>query len=462
MLQPALTMALDKLAYAKGASWDPTITCLPGTRVTVLSMIDSWFRVMDRENILWLNGVAGSGKSAIAHTVASTLHRDNRLASSFFFNLSDPSLNTAQSFVTTIARDIAAVYPAVAEDIRMAVESDPSLAGASVLRQFEAFVADPLQRLALERPLLIVIDALDETIEDKSNLPLLEILRDELPKLSSKLRILVTSRPTRIMKQYLSNQDHIKVHSIDIDTAENQSDVAAYIDSQLRSQAMCSMMGLSYPDEALIVELKVQAEGLFIWIVTICKYLHIAYQPRAKLMILLSKSRTRGLPPTKKMDGLYGVIMEACGDWDDEDFVRDYKLVMGAIMAAKRPLSISALQAMHNVDGVTMLSPKDLLERFGSVIVRLTDDQEPIRILHLSFREFVTDSAANDDQTRKFHVSEKIHSERLAELCLRTMVRELTAEPLIGTGYLLLHHRDRPGIPKVIGISEQLLYSCEY
>ncbi|KZP20311.1 hypothetical protein FIBSPDRAFT_954683 [Athelia psychrophila] len=85
-----LKMTLDKLAYAEGASWDPNLACLPGTRVSILSIINVWSRSLDGPNVFWLKGVAGSGKTAIAHTVAQTLREDGRLASSFFSTTAFP------------------------------------------------------------------------------------------------------------------------------------------------------------------------------------------------------------------------------------------------------------------------------------------------------------------------------------------------------------------------------------
>ncbi|KZP13230.1 hypothetical protein FIBSPDRAFT_960774 [Athelia psychrophila] len=129
-------------------------------------------------------------------------------------------------------------------------------------------------------------------------------------------------------------------------------------------------------------------------------------------------------------------------------------------MVAKRPLSLGALRALH---GDTQgLSPEHLLQRFGSVLVGLHGDNETIRILHLSFREFITDRADNSQLTRKFHISEKAHSERLSKLCLQTIVREITSAGISGTGYLLRASNYGPGIPEVTGVSEQLLYSSEY
>ncbi|KZP14494.1 TPR-like protein [Athelia psychrophila] len=459
--QSAIKVALDKLAYAHGASWDPDLICLPETRTNILSIVSAWSRSLDSQNVFWLNGVAGSGKSAIAHTIAKMLHEDGLLASSFFFNREFDSRNATQLLFTTIARDIAARHPSIAADISAALEDDPALATASLARQFDAFIAKPLRRHKFDQPIVVVIDALDEGVQEDSGFSLLSLLREKVAELAPQLRVLITSRPTRNITQYLSEKDHIALHTMAVDSPENRQDIETYIDAQVRDMTITAEMGSPWPDEALVRDLKVLAEGLFIWIVTIFAYLRSAHKPRAKLRALLSKFDVKGvLAPIKKMDALYAAILEACGDWDDPDFCADYVIFIGAILAAKRPLTLGALHALHG--GTQEMAPKHLLQHFGAVLLGLNGKGEAIRILHLSFREFITDRADNSQLTQKFYISEKAHSGRLAKLCLQTMVREITSAGISGTGYLLKDVNDGPGIPEVTGVPEQLLYSSEY
>ncbi|KAF7982529.1 hypothetical protein HWV62_28150 [Athelia sp. TMB] len=461
-LMVPVTMALDKLSYAEGASWDPELTCLRGTRVALLQKIDRWARSVEASycNIFWIKGLAGSGKSAIAHTIAQMLYSDGFLASSFFFNLDIKSRNTIQMLFTTIARDIASRYPDIAADITAVLENELSLASASPSRQFEALIAGPLRRHHLQGPVVVVIDALDESSSNGADAALLELLSREFADLPPYFRVLITSRPTSDIERIFSNKYHIISQKIDIDSADNWQDITFYVHAQLRNEALRLKMGPLWPDEALIRDLITRAGGLFIWIATIFSYLRSAYNPKAKLSALLSNSIPRGLPDVnEKMDALYTAILDSCGAWSDADFLRDYHLIMGAIMGAKRPLSLVALRAL--CDDIGELSPNLLLERFGSVLVGLHDENEPIRIVHLSFREFITDRASENPGTQKYSISEKKHSRRLAALCLNTMARELPDRYIVGAGYLDQTHDDMPGIPRLEGVSEQLLYGCE-
>ncbi|KAF7979798.1 hypothetical protein HWV62_40850 [Athelia sp. TMB] len=445
-----------ELSYAKGVSWNAAMTCLPGTRVPMLSEIEVWAYAVDSQNVLWLKGVAGSGKSAISHSIAQILHQAGRLASSFFFSRDIASLSTPFLFITTIARDIASHDTAIAEDMNNVLQNEPALASAHFSQQFEMLISGPLRRSGKQTPFILIIDALDEGIRDNMHTHLLSVLRDDVPALASHLRILVTSRPTNTITQFLSSQNHIKSLYINIHTSDNQTDIALYIKAQLSEGIMGSRMSLSLPDETEIHELTALAEGLFIWIVTLFKYLRSAYNPKEKLAALLSKSAGQGLALDKKMDDLYTGMLEASGDWEDPDFVKDYQTVLGAVMALKQPLSLAALKALHGgcLPGV---SPEALFERLGSVLVGFDRPDEPIRMLHLSFREFVTERANNAEHTRRFYIPEKEYSNKLVELCLQTMVREFAAAPIPGTGYLA---REDGCIQEVTGVSEQMIYAC--
>ncbi|KAF7966141.1 hypothetical protein HWV62_39938 [Athelia sp. TMB] len=443
----------------EGASWNPQLTCLPGTRLAMLADIDTWAHQAGSEKICLLEGPAECGKSALLHTIAEKFQCHGHLASAFFFSRDAASRNTTTTLFTTLARDLASLHPRAAADICAALEAEPALASASLSRQFDALILGPSRHLPTDRAAVFAIDALDESINHDLDTELLAILRDKATQLPPQVRILVASRPTSIIEEYLSGRSHIKMHSIDIFSSENKHDIDMYVDAQLRDEAILLKMGLTSPDEIVIRDLKRLAEGLFVWIVTVCNFLRTAYRPKDKLQALLSKSYRQGSPPEKKMDLLYAAILAECGDWEDSDFVRDYDLVMGTIMALKRPLSLAALRALHG--GGLNLDAEQLLQRFGSVLTGFRDAHQPIRMLHSSFHEFVTDRAANEESTKQFYLSERRHSGRLAELCVKTLNREL-AEPIAGTGYLARDDDDAPGIPEIYGVSEQLVYSCAH
>jgi hypothetical protein len=80
--------------------------CLPNTRVDILEKINKWIYNKDKQCLFWLNGLAGTGKSTIARTIARQSYEKRHLGASFFFSRGGGDVGTAEKFVTSIARQL--------------------------------------------------------------------------------------------------------------------------------------------------------------------------------------------------------------------------------------------------------------------------------------------------------------------------------------------------------------------
>ncbi|KAI0520743.1 hypothetical protein F5B22DRAFT_598206 [Xylaria bambusicola] len=58
--------------------------CLPNTRAELLQAIHVWISSQDDRCIFWLNGIAGTGISTIARTVARKYYDEGELGASYF------------------------------------------------------------------------------------------------------------------------------------------------------------------------------------------------------------------------------------------------------------------------------------------------------------------------------------------------------------------------------------------
>ena len=232
----AQTATLDKLPYAAGASWSSKEACLPNTRKALLEDIWKWIYsadIKDTASIFCLTSVAGAGKSAIAHTVAQRCHNEGVLASSFFFNREVAGRNEPKMLLSTIARDLAGQSKGLCEQISLAIESDRSLATASISRQFGPLIMVPCLRYPADRPVVIVIDALDEGYNNE----LLEILRDDIPKLPGTFWIFLTFRAMEDINMFLAEATHVCLQMIDIHEQTNLGDIAIYVRHGLKNVA---------------------------------------------------------------------------------------------------------------------------------------------------------------------------------------------------------------------------------
>ncbi|KAG6809911.1 hypothetical protein H0H92_014124 [Tricholoma furcatifolium] len=92
---------LSKLHAAKDAGRVGSKACLDGTRVALLERITAWALNPISERTLLLNGAAGMGKSAIAHTIAKHFEKSGEAIVSFFaFNRSVQERSSSQLIPT--------------------------------------------------------------------------------------------------------------------------------------------------------------------------------------------------------------------------------------------------------------------------------------------------------------------------------------------------------------------------
>ncbi|KAJ7283403.1 hypothetical protein C8J57DRAFT_734394 [Mycena rebaudengoi] len=422
MIETSITATA--LSYALDAGWDDTQMCLAGTRKTHIDDVMTWVRTKDlggTQQVYFITDVVGSGKTALAHSIAEQCSRAGVLVSSFFFD-KKAGRTSPRQFVYNLVRDLDKI-PAVSQHISRALRADPNLAlSQRVARIFEKLVVDPAVESKLEGPLVVVIDALNEadTAEVQS---VQTILRTQVPKLPGTFRFFVTSRPERSILNGLGPD--IPPHDLAIHQDNNRADIAIYTDHRLGDIASHHSLE-SWPDPQLRAKFLELAEGLFLWVATICHYLHsqVCY-PDKMLERLLEKMRDSPLPPEMRMDYLYSTILDACY-WDDNDFVEGYHQIMGVMAVQSMPLTVAALQRLHG----RMPRVKTILAFLASLITGLTGVDQPVQILHTSFRQYITLRAPDP---RNIHA--KSHNAPLAVLCLR-IVNKLFSTQISGCGYL--------------------------
>jgi hypothetical protein len=131
------TNLVNRLPYAVDAAFNSYAKqhspfCLLNTRVDLLQEISGWADGQDESCIFWLNGLAGSGKSTIARTVASRYFNQKRLGASFFFARGGGDVGYADKFVTSIAVQLASGVPTLRRYISDAVAEHSDITNRSL------------------------------------------------------------------------------------------------------------------------------------------------------------------------------------------------------------------------------------------------------------------------------------------------------------------------------------------
>ncbi|KDQ54636.1 hypothetical protein JAAARDRAFT_400570, partial [Jaapia argillacea MUCL 33604] len=376
-------IVLGDLPYAS-ASFKIELECLPGTREEVLKEIVDWANNASRESdgsrVFLITGVAGSGKSAIAHTVARRFAEQDRLGSSFFFKRGSAERTLPEYLFGTIARDLADQNRQFRSNLLDVVRDNRSLRQTtSVPIQFRSFVLEPTRDLTIIGPIIIVIDALDECSDYAY---ILDILAFQLAKLPDNFCILITARSGDAINRKFKSSSYTRHKRMEeIPHPSTTADISLFIDSQLRNGAdVIEEIVSEWPDGRWCPELTAKADGLFIWALTACRFIQQAgHHPVDRLKMLISEPGQY----LRDIDQLYLRVLEHSLPDLDNKLLQRFQSVIGSIILARAPLSICALGALlHLKDG----SIGRLLHPLGSLLSGVLSDTEPIHFLHTSFR----------------------------------------------------------------------------
>ena len=90
--------------------------CMEGTRVHILSDVESKVKDRGGKNVIWIYGAPGSGKSSISLTLKLLLHRQGQLVTYFRFDRSDAAVTTSGALWRQVVYDLADRYPSVWEN----------------------------------------------------------------------------------------------------------------------------------------------------------------------------------------------------------------------------------------------------------------------------------------------------------------------------------------------------------
>ncbi|EJC99720.1 WD40 repeat-like protein [Fomitiporia mediterranea MF3/22] len=340
----------DKLMPSKMNSFDHHV-CLEDTRFELLNHIADWLLSDTKQNILWLHGVAGSGKSTMATTVAEFCGNISRLGAHLFFS----RVNGAEDQLTSIFRTIA---------FKLAC-FDSSIARHRGCCSEEELLMVPLKaaRDKVHGPIVIILDALDECGTPGARRSLMELLKDELGKLPPKFQFLITSRPEDDMITALSNRPNAVYEiSLDSESANSRRDVLRYIDYEM--SRIVNKTQIVIPNDWLwskqIEKLADASEGLFIW---------------ASTAINLG------------LDQLYESVLRNSGviAMDDRSSIIRFQEVLGLALLSKVPLSDAMIDAIL---GLLPTEPScEILSKLGSVLVFRRG--EPVHVLHTSFADYL-------------------------------------------------------------------------
>ncbi|KAF9470474.1 hypothetical protein BDN70DRAFT_983954, partial [Pholiota conissans] len=167
-------------AFHNSAQRNDPPRCHPNTRVQILQDMFDWIlQSSDRETwLLWLNGAAGAGKSAIMQMLAERCVKELIAIASFFFFRGDATRNSFGPLIATLAYQLILSTPETEEGILRTIERNPLIFDQSLESQLHQLLINPILSLPphLRRTFAIFIDGLDECEGEHNQAMLIKLL----------------------------------------------------------------------------------------------------------------------------------------------------------------------------------------------------------------------------------------------------------------------------------------------
>ena len=366
--------------------------CLRGTRKEVLWDIERWLTSEQEQQIFWLNGLAGTGKSTIAQSFAELTFADGKLGASFFCSRDFEDRSNLRAIFPTLAFQLAYQYPPFREELFLVLKARPDVGQESLCSQMEKLIVGPLKASHIQT--LIIIDALDECKDEEPASAVLSILSRYVTEIPN-VKFFITGRPEpRIrsgfrLRSLFPITEVLKLHEVKPETVYN--DIRLFFQTQLtdiaENRSDCDSVG-EWPSSSDIEILCKKAAGFFIYASTVIKFVASENNPPAERLSLITSLPENTAEEGKSgVDQLYIKVLEYafCNiQANNTQFYAHLRSVLGMVLLTVNPLSMKSLSELlkrhHALPYI-----RSAMRSLHSVLLVPDSLEVPIRTFHKSF-----------------------------------------------------------------------------
>ncbi|KAF8186300.1 hypothetical protein BJ912DRAFT_469124 [Pholiota molesta] len=403
----------------------PDATHIPAKPSVLKSWMMEWITAPPgmRKLILWMYGPAGSGKTAIAQSIAEECARLGLLAASFFFWRTAARRNDASRFMATLAYQLSQHIPQMQEHLFDAVERDPTIFSRSLSTQMRVLVIEPLKLAApsLSTAMFAIVDGVDECGPDgRSQSELLHLLASLVSELQHlPLIFLIASRPEYEIREAFNENllnPLTKVLVLD-NNYKPDKDIKRYFNSTFRKicqehRRIGRCLPSPWPAAGDVDSLVSKASGQFIFAATVTKYIDShRHNPAERMDIILRLLASRNDAPFALLDALYRFVLDSVAEVEKVLDILTLILLddegVGNLNKAEELLGFgfrSALVDMHSL--VCVSPPSDTNAKLPTVY-------------HASLEDFLMDRS----RSRQYYIGKNEGHLRLSRYCLKAMER---------------------------------------
>ncbi|KAF9442942.1 hypothetical protein P691DRAFT_779144 [Macrolepiota fuliginosa MF-IS2] len=403
----------------------PPPRCHPKTRVTITKDIKLWMGGSG-EQLLWLYGFAGVGKTAVAQTIGE-FTIDNILGAAFFFSRTRKHNDPSRVFIS-IAYQLASRNEEYRHLVTKALVTDLGLLQKDMRTQFKKLLVEPLSAMKLEKKLLIIVDGLDECDGNAAQREIIHLI-SSVAKAPSSLPVvwMICSRPEYQIKHTFLSADfrvECKRRELRVDDSEARRDIETFIRAgfqEIREEypTVDVQEDGSWPAAEDVDKIVSAASGLFIYTAVLIKFIrdpsYADPDSQIKAVIdFIENSPASTTNPLHYLDKLYEQILSSVQE--------------GSLHLALQLLGIAAFYPklpvlqLANLCGVAQGKFYAALNRLYSVVEvprRENASTDSLHIFHASFIDYLKDS----NRSGRFSIDENAIHAHFATQCFGVLGR---------------------------------------
>ena len=347
-------------------------------------------------HLYWISAKPATGKTVLSGRVVNHLKDQRHDLAFYFFDYRDKAKTTINSFLMSVAWQMARLHNEVLEGILEACEKDDQLYKADYRTIWRKLFLEGVLRNKFVKPQFWVIDALDECKQEVELVPLLL----KVIELCS-VRIFLTSRNTFLShRQILHHGVHVTSEEVrDVDT---ESDIKLYLDAHMDQLPSIDQE----TRHNMVTSILKKSAGCFLWVSLILQELQRVHTS-AEIRQVLEE-----IP--SDMDELYLRILHSMSR---APYGKELaKAILTWTVCSVRPLKTYELYHALQLD---MKDTIDSMERSitsscGQLIY--IDAQSQVQMVHQTARDFLLKV---DSGNSEFAIDAEIGHKRLVMTCLQ-------------------------------------------
>jgi hypothetical protein len=350
-----------------------------------------------KEYLLWLNGAAGAGKSAIMQSIAERCVLAAIAVASFFFVRSDSTRNIMAPLVATLAYQLIQAIPETADDILLTIERNPLIFEQSLEDQLRELIIQPLLRLPphLQRLFVVFIDGLDECNDRAHQSNLLKLLGNVSSGRNIPVVFVIASRREPQIEAEFSREEVPDILTIiPLDDIQASDDIRRYLNARFKEIKNTHLRRRSlapdWPTSAVVEQIVEKSSGQFIYASVVIGYISLPHAHPAIQLDIINGIRPRNFSesPFADLDALYQYIFSQVKQVDTVRNVLAWHFI-------NSNLKIRTLESLFQLaNGELEVLFADL-----TALVRCSADtpDDVMKILHASLPDFLLDKSRSGD-----------------------------------------------------------------